>query len=289
MTDNRRLPDLVIIGAMKSATSTLFHWLSQQPEVFMASPKETNFFARDWDRGLDWYRSCFEGAEPGQLLGEASVMYTSPEYAEASAERMKSVLPDARLIYVIREPVERIRSHYRHEVQRHREARSLLDAIAEPDNPYLGNSMYFVRLEPYISRFPRDHLLVVRFEDVVRQPWAGWKDTLALLDLPSRSAPGTAHNVTAENAQWTGALLWLKRLGIFSFGRAAKLPAPVRKVGKRLFTRGGESFRDRLDASRVEIPRELVAPAWEDLSKLEAWLGCDEPLWPRTLAVAGDR
>src|SRR5437762_10018538 len=69
------------------------------------TPRSTLFpYTTLFRSGLDWYRSCFEGAEPGQLLGEASVMYTSPEYAEASAERMKSVLPDARLIYVIREP-----------------------------------------------------------------------------------------------------------------------------------------------------------------------------------------
>jgi hypothetical protein len=284
-----KLPDFVIIGAMKSATSTLYHWLAQQPEVFMASPKETNFFARDWDRGLDWYRSCFEGAEPGQLLGEASVMYTSPEHADASAARMKSVLPDARAIYVIREPVERIRSHYRHEVQRHREVRPLLDAIGEPDNSYLANSMYFARLEPYIRHFAPDRLLVVRFEDVIRQPWPGWNDTLGLLGLSSRRAPGTAHNVTAENQQWTGALVWLREHGIFNFGRAAKLPKPIRRLGKRLLTRGGETFRDRLDDSTVEIPRELVEPVWEDLARLEEWLGRDQPLWPRTLAVTGDR
>jgi Sulfotransferase family len=284
-----KLPDLVIIGAMKSATSTLYHWLSQQPEVFMASPKETNFFARDWDRGLDWYRSFFDGAEAGQLLGEASVMYTSPEHAEASAERMKRVIPDARLIYVIREPVERIRSHYRHEVQRHRETRPLLDAIGEPGNSYLGNSMYFARLEPYIANFSPERLLVVRFEDVVRQPWSGWDDTLALLGMSSRPSPDTAHNVTAENAQWTGALLWLRKHGIFNFGRAAKLPTPVRRLGKRLLTRGGETFRERLDDSTVEIPSELVQPVWEDLARLEGWLGREQPLWPRTVAVTGDR
>jgi len=283
-----RLPDFVIIGAMKSATSTLYHWLAVQPEVFMASPKETNFFARDWGRGVDWYREFFAAAEPGQLLGEASVMYTSPEHADAAAERMKDVVPDVRLIYVIRDPVERIRSHYRHEVQRHRETRPLLEAIGEPGNDYLGNSMYFERLAPYAQRFDAEHLLVIRFEDVVRDPWPGWDETLSLLDLAPRQNPGTAHNVTAENAGWTGALLWLRQRGIFNFERAAKLPAPIRRWGKRVLTRSGEGYLDRLDDSRVEIPPELVEPVWRDLGKLEAWLGREEPLWASPLTATDD-
>jgi sulfotransferase family protein len=268
---------------MKSATSTLYHWLAQQPEVFMASPKETNFFAVDdlWAKGLGWYVEQFRAGEDVPILGEASVMYTSPEHGDAAAERIAVTIPEAKLIYIIREPIERIRSHYRHEVQRHRETRSLSDSVTEPDNPYIGNSLYFRRLAPYAERFPRDQILVLRFEDVVASPHDGWLAALRMLDLPERDAPGTAHNVTRDKTQWTKSMLWLRQRGLFDFRRVAKLPAPARKLGKKILTRGGRSFERKLDESRAPIPSGVLEPVWEDLARLEEWLGLEAPLWNR--------
>jgi hypothetical protein len=274
-------PNLVIIGAMKSATSTLYHWLAQQPEVFMASPKETNFFSVDdvWNRGLPWYARQFDKRGDASILGEASVIYTSPEHGAKAAARMAAEIPEASLIYVIRDPVERIRSQYRHEVQRHRETRSLLAAVSEPDNPYIGNSLYHERLMPYAERFPRERILVLRFEDVVAPPNRGWRSTLELLGLPDRPAPGTAHNVTRDKTQWTSTMLWLRQRGLFDFRRVAKLPAPVRKLGKKVLTRGGRTFERKLDGSKAPIPEKIARPVWDDLARLEEWLGATSPLW----------
>jgi hypothetical protein len=276
-----RLPDFVIIGAMKSATSTLYHWLEEQPECFLATPKETNFFGveKDWERGIGWYAGLFAGARDEQLTGEASVIYTVPSVAERAAERMRATIPNAKLIYVVREPVERIRSHYRHEVQRHRETRSLHDAVSEPGNEYVGTSRYFACLAPYIDRFPREQILVVSYEELVRAPYPGWSAVLRFLGLADRPSPGTAHNVTAESEAWTGALLWLRRVGVFSFRRAAMLPTPIRKLGKRVFTRGGATFERKLERSQAPVPPEVIDEVGRDAERLDAWLGRERPLW----------
>jgi len=278
-----RLPDFVIIGAMKSATSTLYQWLRARPDVHMAHPKETNYFAvpKWWDQGIDWYTGQFAGATQSQLAGEASVIYTSPQYADVAAARMAEALPRARLIYIVREPIQRLRSHYRHEAQRHRETRSLLECLAEPGNTYLGHSMYHARLEPYLRLFPREQILVLRFEDFVKAPHPAWTEAQRFLGLPEQPAVGTAYNVTADKTQWTKTLLWMREHEVFTFARAAKLPKPIRRVGKRVFTRGGDTFREVLDESDRAIPEELVRPAWDDLARLEAWLGVERPLWPR--------
>jgi hypothetical protein len=278
-----RLPDFVIIGAMKSATSTLYQWLRARPDVHMAWPKETNYFAvpKSWDEGIDWYASHFAEATESQLAGEASVIYTSPQYADVAAARMAEAVPQARLIYIVREPIKRLRSHYRHEAQRHRETRSLVECLTEPGNTYLGHSMYHARLEPYLRLFPREQILVLRFDDFVEAPHPAWAEAQRFLGLPEQPAPGTAHNVTADKTQWTKTLLWMREHGVFTFARAAKLPKPIRKAGKRVFTRGGDTFRGVLDESDSVIPEELVRPAWDDLARLEEWLGVDRPLWPR--------
>jgi len=282
-----RLPDFVIIGAMKSATSTLYHWLEEQPECFLATPKETNFFGveKDWERGTGWYAGLFAGARDDQLAGEASVIYTVPNAAERAAERMLLTIPNAKLIYVVRDPVERIRSHYRHEVQRHRETRSLQEAVSEPGNEYVGTSRYFACLAPYIERFPREQILVVSYEELVRAPYPGWSAVLRFLGLPDRPSPGTAHNVTAESEAWTGALLWLRRVGVFSFRRAAMLPKPIRKLGKRVFTRGGATFERKLERSQAPVPPDVIDEVGRDAERLDAWLGRERPLWPQPTAA----
>lgn len=278
MGNTRRLPDFVIIGAMKSATTSLFRYLDEQPETHMAHPKETRFFSDLWPRGLDWYLGKFEGAGPDQILGEASTTYTNPLYP--AAERMAEIIPRARLIYIIRHPVDRLRSHYRWEVQRTRESRPLVDAIREPDNEYLTLSCYHRCLLPYIDRFPREQLLVVRFEDLVRPPAPAWSEVLRFLSLADRPLPGGAHNVSNENGQWTRAMAWAKKRGLLRSSRVARVPVPIRRVGKRVLVRRGEPAVRGVAGSRAAIPDELLEPVWEDLSRLERWLG--RSLWPET-------
>jgi Sulfotransferase family len=286
MNPNSSLPNFIIIGAMKSATTSLYSWLRDQPDVFVAHPKETNFFSREgqWGRGVKWYEAQFVEALPAQLKGEASVDYSSPAGSRVAAQRMFSVVPHAKLVYVIRHPIDRMRSHYRHEVQRGRERRSLLEALEEPDNPYVGNSQYHRCLLPYIERFPRDQICVVRFDDLIRDGDGGWRHVLAHLDLPDRDVVRVARNVTREKAQYTAPVALLKRLHLLRYH--SRFPAPIRKIGKRAFTRGGEAFQARLDGSLVPIPRGITAPIWEDVAGLEEWLGVADPLWDPKIDAA---
>jgi hypothetical protein len=277
MAEALRRPDVVIIGAMKSATTSLFRWLDEQPETFMAHPKETRFFSDLWSNGLDWYLAKFAGARPDQVLGEASQSYTSPEFAADAARRMAEIVPEARLIYVIRQPIDRLRSHYRWEAQRARESRPLREAIREPGNPYVGHSCYYQCLSPYIERFPRERILVVRFEDLVRPPAPAWSEVLRSLSLPDRPLPEEAHNVSADQGEWTRAMAWAKGRGLMPSRRVARLPGPIRRIGKHVLTRKGAAYVAKVEASRAPIPDDLLAPIWEDVARLEAWLGA--PLW----------
>ncbi len=111
------LPDFLIIGAMKCGTSTLAAQLAHQDGIFVTTPKEPNFFSDDavHAKGLDWYRSLFGPAAPGDLLGEASTHYTKRPIHPDTLARLIPVLPAPRLVYMIRDPMDRIVSHYIHE------------------------------------------------------------------------------------------------------------------------------------------------------------------------------
>jgi Sulfotransferase domain len=277
MTNEPRLPDFLIIGAMKCGTTSLFRWLGEQPGVSIPEIKEPHFFSRKerWDRGLNWYGSLFLGAPDGALTGEASASYSDPRLSSTAAKRIAGVVPHARLIYLVRDPVERIRSHYRHEIQRARERRPLVEALRDPDNPYLRSSLYHRALSPYLERFPREQILVTRLEDLAEG--SGWRSVLTHIGLPDRPRPQGEHNVSDQKAGFTRPMLRLWESGLA--GRAAKLPKPIRRLGKRLLMRHNGRYGGRVSGSLAPIPADLLEPLWDDGARLAAWLGRTPPLW----------
>jgi hypothetical protein len=158
------------VGAMKAGTTSLYHYLRSHPQVFMPKIKELDFFAEamNWARGLDWYRHQFASApREAVALGEASTVYTKFPRYDGVAERMASVIPDVRLIYVVRHPIDRIRSHYEHRVASGAETAPM--EIAVFDNPiYVDYSRYALQVEQYLEHFPREQLLIVSSEELRR-------------------------------------------------------------------------------------------------------------------------
>jgi len=171
-----RLPDFLIIGAAKSGTTTLYAYLGRHPRIFMSTIKEPEFFALDsvYDRGLDWYTSLFKDAAMDQLCGEASTAYTRwPQLPEA-APRIARVLPNARLIYVMRHPIERAYSHYVHRVTRelypHQPIRWTFEEHVRRDPMCLDGSRYLEQIERYTPFFPRESFLFLLMEDLNKKP-----------------------------------------------------------------------------------------------------------------------
>lgn len=164
-------PDFIIIGAMKCGTSTLQVQLAAQPGIFMTTPKEPNYFSDDpaYARGPDWYRSLYAGAAPGDLTGEASTHYTKlPTYPETLA-RMTSVLSAPRLIYILRDPVERAVSHYLHE----RSLNKIPDGFerALDTNPeIIDYGRYAMQVAPFIAAFGRDAVHLTSLERMTADP-----------------------------------------------------------------------------------------------------------------------
>jgi hypothetical protein len=161
-----------------------------------------------------------------------------------------------------------------------------VEALAEPGNGYLGNSRYFGCLEPYLRSFPREQICVVRFDDLVADPAPGWPAVLEHLGLPDRPRPPTVHNVTEGKPQHTRAMSLLRRSGILRPGLVARVPPGVRRIGKRLVMRDDDRYRAQVEGALEPIPDGLVEPVWEDVARLEAWLGVDRPLWERARDAA---
>lgn len=171
-----RLPDFLIIGAAKSGTSTLYEYLAAHPEIFMSAIKEPCFFDSDvaWERGLDWYRGLFREAAENQLCGEASTNYTRWPQVPDVPRRIAEIMPAVKLIYMLRHPVDRAYSHYVHrhtrEVYPGQPFRKTFEEFVKEDPMCLDSSDYVMQIDQYLPFFSRDSLLILRLEDLKRDP-----------------------------------------------------------------------------------------------------------------------
>jgi hypothetical protein len=165
------LPDFLIVGAMKCGTSTLQAQLAAQDGIFMTTPKEPNYFSDDavFGRGRDWYESLFDAAAPGDLKGEASTHYTKlPTHPETVA-RMAALLPAPKLIYLIRDPLDRAVSHYIHDWSMGVMGDDPVAAFdAHPE--LVAYSRYALQIAPYVERFGREAILLLRLEAMKADP-----------------------------------------------------------------------------------------------------------------------
>ena len=174
----RIFPNLFIIGSMKCGTTTLHEALGLHPEIFMADYKEPQYFtgtyyrhrqqfdARPPDAEGRWYFDMFEPArnDPGvKYAGESSADYTQRPVFEGCAERIAAFNPGARILYIIRDPVERCVTHYWHNVRVEEETRPPHEAIWE-DPRFIAFSDYAMQLQPYLEAFPREQIRVLTLE-----------------------------------------------------------------------------------------------------------------------------
>lgn len=133
LAGQRSLPDFVILGAQKAGTTSLYSYLSQHPQICPSAFKEVHFFDLYYEKGISWYRAHFPALadlDPTQITGEATPYYL---FHPLAAKRMSAVLPNAKLIILLRNPVDRAISHFYHEVQRGKEYLSLEQALRAED------------------------------------------------------------------------------------------------------------------------------------------------------------
>jgi len=172
----KRLPDFIIIGAAKSGTSTLTDYFRLHPRICVSRIKEPEFFALDavYAKGFDWYHALFDGATADQLCCEASTAYTrSPQFPRA-AERIAQAVPDAKLIYLMRNPVDRAYSHYVHRVTKEvypgQPIRWTFDEHVKNDRMCIDGSRYLDQIQQYLRFFSKDRFLFLFTDELNRDP-----------------------------------------------------------------------------------------------------------------------
>lgn len=279
-----RLPTFLVIGAMKAGTTSLYHYLRDHPQVFMPEIKEVNFFnpRRNWHRGLTWYEEQFRSAPPGTVaVGEASTSYTKYPWIAGVPERIASALGDVRLIYVVRHPIERMRSQYLHHVATGQEWRPIGDAFR--DEPMYRNiSRYAFQLGRYEPFVAPQRILVIDARDLREDRVATLRRTYAFLEVDPSHVPGSI-----DREYLTSAGRQMKPRPLRAIRRIPKIrtvasyvPEPVKALKHRV-TRGLRT--EELSVERGDLPpgleAELRASFRDDVARMRRWLGRDFDGW----------
>jgi hypothetical protein len=278
------LPNLIIIGGLKCGTTSIHHYLGLHPEVNMSKPKELNFFVKElnWDLGLPWYRGRFDDRFP--VRGESSPHYTNLPHYQGVAARIHDNVPDARLIYMVRDPISRILSHWTHAVGAGYETRSMEEVLSRDDQTYVTRSRYWMQLQPYLELFDRSQIEVIAQEELQG-------DREGTMRRAFRFA-GVDESFTSEQFDREWEKSSAKESGRYQFAeKLIKLP------GFRSFDRNFDRFPERMrwmvekivhdpdkpPAPKPELPdailEHLTDQFRDDASALQEFAGREFPRW----------
>jgi hypothetical protein len=297
------MPNFLIIGAGKSGTTSLYHYLKQHPEVYMSPVKEPKFFALE-GKTLDFcgpgddvhmnrksitdigaYRALFRGVTNEKAVGEASTLYL---YSPEAPVRIKHHIPHARLIAILRNPVDRAYSSFIQRVQKGDEPLSdFVQALQQEENRVRNNwaprwqvkriGFYHVHLMRYYDIFERNQIKVFLYEDLKGDPVGVAQSAYRFLGVEDSFVPDVSLVHNPSGIPKSEALQML-----------LKKPNPLRSVLKLVVPEG---LRPRLTAYlenrnivrapplEVDVRRELVESYRADILKLEKLIGRDLSKW----------
>jgi len=271
-----RLPTFLIVGAPKSGTTSLAAYLAEHPDVFVSAEKELHFFDNHFDRGVDWYRSNFAEGAGARAVGEASPTY----YLHPQAiERMAALVPDARLIALLRDPVEAAWSNYWMQRSLGFERRPFDEAVRDELERrdtgrairYIFGGRYVEHLQGLCERYPREALLVQLFDDLRDSPGATFAAACRHVGVDETYAPETIGAVVNPSTR-----LRSERLRRFMLKHHAWKRLPFRLA----------MAIDRLNRVEARYPpmdarvRSTLADLYAEPNRsLARWLGRDLSTW----------
>jgi hypothetical protein len=271
------LPSFLVIGAMKAGTSSLHHYLQSHPQVFMSKTKELNFFTKERNRDIEWYGSQFADAGGALAVGETSPSYTKFPQFRGVPRRIAKLLPDVRLIYLVRHPVERMRSHYVHWVLKGTEREPIEKALLM--NPlYLNSSLYALQIEQYLEHVSREQLLIVSSERLRDDRSNTMRRVYDFLGVePYAPATELADEFHRSTENWDNRPFARRIRRIPGYRLIAHVsPKPAQKFYRRYVQRSIDPIKAVLSDELRNCLKEILK---EDVRRLRAYMEADFDGW----------
>lgn len=270
------VPNFLIIGAPKAATTWMADGLREHPDVFVPQLKELRFFCgANYGKGDAWYRSHFRGVTGESAVGEASPSYLGAPEAPA---RIASLLPEAKLMVSVRHPVEQAYSFFWHRLTRgmippDTDFRTFFDH----DRPRAG--YYGMHIANYLRDFPREQLLILLYEqDILQNPRQGMRRCYEFLGVDQNFTPSMLKkrsNAKRDVTVFHGAAGWTRKC---MRALPRQLAHPLRQMGKRVLK---SLPKRKLQASLDrDLGQRLLRKYYlDDIRQLESILGMDFSEW----------
>lgn len=186
MMQEPRFPNFLVIGGMKCGTTSLHNYLNQHPEIFMSKNKEPNYFCEDRDyKTTKWYKDLFLASKEYSFYGESSIGYSKCHQFSNVPNRIKAVDPNMKLIYVVRNPIDRMVSEYRHLKWRDEipVGTDINEYFQNFKNIAIQTSNYYEQIKPYLKCFKLEQILFLHFEEFKNYPYITLKKITNFLDL----------------------------------------------------------------------------------------------------------
>lgn len=281
------LPNVIVIGAMKCGTSSLHQYLDAHPNIAMTKKKEVDFFIdrKNWNKGQAWYEAQFDElinqGSKIKIVGESSPNYTMFPTFDGVPKRMAAMVPEAKLIYVVRDPIERIKSHYQHQWYDGRKHRALEQILQTPErNHYVTTSSYFRQIEQFLKFYRADQVLVVSVEQLKHARDETMQKVFQFLqvdDSVSIQSLAAEFHKTSDKVRVSGIFSFLQSRSTAgnNFRKLIRAIVPknwIRKAGQLLTKKPNI---DLTESTLAELKRELC----EDAKKLREFTGMSLEKW----------
>lgn len=297
------MPNFLIIGAAKSGTSALYHYVRQHPNIYMSPRKETHFFAfvngnpntsgpgdtiPNAVTNLDDYKLLFEGVSREEIVGEASPTYL---YIPGTADRIKQYIPNVKMVAILRNPVDRAYSAYMHLIRDGREpipefkkALDMEDKRIEanwgPIWHYKYGGLYYVQLKRYYDIFNKDQIRIYLYDDFNQDPIGLLQDIFRFLDIDDTWVPDVSIRPNVSGVP--------RSMALHKFlHRVLLQPNPVKSLSRKVIPEDIR-FRTITQIRNKNIKKQPMSPDvrkylvdWfrEDISNLEGLIDRRLSFW----------
>ena len=240
---------VIVLGGMKAGTSALYAHFQRSSAFATTEIKETDFFKtpETASKGMEWYRRLYKGE--GEITVEASPNYTKRHLFPDVASRIHKALPECKLIYIVRDPVERIRSHYLHNRFQGRETKAFSEAI-RADSNYLNTTKYYYQLSEYLEQFGKENLLVIDYSLFINNPRDFANKIYAFVGLGSCSSDELFPKVHMTNEKKANTKLGKYGSELFS---NSKLRAVIKAVVPTFLYRKKNINIEKPDISAMDL------------------------------------
>ena len=290
------LPNFFIVGAAKSGTTSLYHYLDQHPDIFMSRVKEPHYFV-DWDKyvkNLEEYEALFAAWNGERAVGEASTGYL---YDPSSPARIKELVPHAKIIILLRNPAEMAFTLWRHMRRQgkrgeHLTFRAALKIeIARLSDPkfkaknqdswhgnfyYYSRALYFSQVKRFFDTFGNNNVHVIIFEEFAENPMEKCREVFRYLGVDESFMPSIDRFNVGREVRHRGLHKIIHNPTPFQAKIAAALPKKMVEGARKLMVKLNSKPAPLIDK---DLERELIGKYQPDIKKLSALIGRDLSHW----------